>query len=140
MNLALPALPPSSPNEWGPDRSATAIWGRATAFMTGLMLAMSLANAAHAETTHERIALILSGQDCPAQRDAIMARLARIEGITRVDLNILPDHVMIDRVHDRLTAEDLAALLNEVMAAHGQCRADVMKSCITADVVHASSR
>jgi hypothetical protein len=43
-----------------------------------------------------------------------------------------PNHVLIDHDGRHSTDEELAALLNRLIVAHGGCRAAVMKSCITA--------
>jgi hypothetical protein len=137
MKLGLTPFPPSWINEGGPDRSATSMLERATLVSAGFVLAMSMTGVAHAEAVRERTALMLSGRDCPAQRQAIIQRFTEAAGVTRIDMSILPDHVMIDRVGDRMTAEDFATLVNEIMAGDGHCHAEVMKSCITADIAQA---
>jgi len=80
----------------------------------------------------ERAALALSGPDCRLSHRAIIERLERLEGITRVEAETIPDHLLVD--HDGLhrTGEQLAGFVNGLAALQGRCRAAVMQSCITA--------
>ena len=79
----------------------------------------------------ERAALALSGPDCRLSHRAIIERLERLEGITRVEAETIPDHLLVD--HDGLhrTGEELAGFVNGLAALQGRCRAAVMQSCIT---------
>ena len=136
MILRRSPSPSSCAGENSPGNVAISTGMRVAILGVGIVLAMSIAGPAHAEPTRERIALMLSGQDCPAQQQAVIQRLAGVAGVVQVDMSMIPDHVMIDRTSDRLTAEDFAALVNDAMAAGGLCRAEVMKSCITAGDTH----
>lgn len=136
MNLRRSPSTPSCASENTPGNAAISTGMRVAILGVGIVLAVSFAGAAHAEPTRERIALMLSGQDCPAQQQAVIQRLAGVAGVVQVDMSMIPDHVMIDRTSDRLMAEDFAALVNDAMAAGGLCRAEVMKSCITAGDTH----
>ncbi len=80
----------------------------------------------------ERAALALSGPDCRLSNQAIIETLERLEGVTRVEAETIPDHLLVD--HDGLhrTGEELAGFVNGLAALQGRCRAAVMQSCITA--------
>jgi len=80
----------------------------------------------------ERAALALSGPDCHLSHQAILETLERLEGVTRVEAETIPDHLLVD--HDGLhrTGEQLAGFVNGLAALQGRCRAAVMQSCITA--------
>ena len=80
----------------------------------------------------ERAALTLSGPDCRLSHQGILETLERLEGVTRVEAETIPDHLLVD--HDGLhrTGEELAAFVNGLAALQGRCRAAVMQSCITA--------
>jgi hypothetical protein len=82
----------------------------------------------------ERTALAVSGSDCQLSQPAIISSLERLEGVAKVEADVIPDHLLID--HDGLhwTGEELASFLNELAELHGRCRASVMKSCITAGI------
>lgn len=58
----------------------------------------------------------------------------RLDGIARVETDVIPDHVLIDYDGSRLKEKALADIVNELSAPHGRCRAAVMESCITAGV------
>ena len=58
----------------------------------------------------------------------------RLDGIARVETNVIPDHVLIDYDGKRLNEETLADMVNELSTARGRCRAAVMQSCITAGI------
>ena len=68
----------------------------------------------------------------------------RLDGIARVETNVIPDHVLVDYDGSRAKEEALANIVNELSAPHGRCRAAVMQSCITAGIagriVSSSSR
>ena len=80
----------------------------------------------------ERAALALSGPDCRLSHHGILEPLERLEGVTRVEAETIPDHLLVD--HDGLhrTGEELAGFVNGLAALQGRCRAAVMQSCITA--------
>lgn len=105
-----------------------------------ILMALALTGILHAESANQRITLALSGQNCSAYHQMIAQRLSRIAGVKRIDLQLIPDHLLIDRTQDMLAAEDFAVIVNEVLPAVGECHADVMQSCISADIPrHASA-
>jgi hypothetical protein len=80
----------------------------------------------------ERAALALSGSDCRLSHQDIIETLERLEGVTRVEAETIPDHLLVDHDGLRRTGEELAAFVNRLAALQGRCRAAVMQSCITA--------
>ncbi len=92
----------------------------------------SLLSPAAAETLHERVALSLSGPDCSSQRPSIGAALAQIPGVSRVDFESVPDHVLVDVARGRVMPEALKMAAAGTMMPGVQCLADIMKSCISA--------
>ena len=80
----------------------------------------------------ERATIALSGPDCSQWHQAMTEALEQLEGIAQVQADAIPNHVLIDHDGRHRTQEELAALLNQLIIAHGGCRAAVMKSCITA--------
>jgi len=98
-----------------------------------LMLALASAGMLHAEPrANERIALALSGQNCSLHHQSIAQRLSQVPGVIRIDMNLIDDHVLIDRIQDERTAADFQAIVNDIIPSDGQCRAEVMESCISA--------
>lgn len=97
----------------------------------GFIVFLSLHETARAESAHDRIALMLSGPDCPSVRHAITTTLQQQIGVLRVDPDFLPDHALIDITQPSLTEETLAAIANGAIG-ESRCRAEIMKSCITA--------
>jgi hypothetical protein len=81
----------------------------------------------------ERAALALSGPDCRLSHQAIIEMLERLEGVTRVEAETIPDHLLVDHDGLRRTGEELAGFVNGLAALQGRCRAAVMQSCITAE-------
>jgi hypothetical protein len=80
----------------------------------------------------ERIALFVSGSDCQLSQPAIIGPLERLEGVAKVEAEVIPDHLLVDHDGLRWTGEELAGFVNGLAGLHGRCRAAVMKSCITA--------
>lgn len=91
-----------------------------------------LASPANADTSRERVALFLSGQDCPSSRRNIAAELAQVAGVTRVDLESVPDHALVDVVSGAVAPEDLLAAARRSTLKGARCQAEIMKSCISA--------
>ncbi|MCP9451612.1 MAG: hypothetical protein NNA23_02900 [Nitrospira sp.] len=86
----------------------------------------------HAEQqVNDRIALTLSGSECPAQRERIAQRLSQIPGVKRVDMDLVEGHVLIDHVRGPLTVDDFKAIVNEVIPPGSQCRAEFIEGCIS---------
>ena len=91
-----------------------------------------LASPVNADTSHERVALFLSGQDCPSLRPSLAAELAQVPGVTRVEPDSVPDHVLIDVVSGQVTSEDLLAAARRRLIPGMRCRIEIMQSCISA--------
>jgi len=80
----------------------------------------------------ERAALSLSGSDCRLSHHDIIETLERLEGVTSVEAETIPDHLLVDHDGLRRTGEELASFVNGLAALRGRCRAAVIQSCITA--------
>jgi hypothetical protein len=80
-----------------------------------------------------RVALLLIGDGCEAQRHALAERLNHIHGIIALDARSVPDHVLIDAEETVVTAEQLVSRVNESLSSTS-CKAEEMKSCITAQL------
>ncbi|HNL90761.1 MAG TPA: hypothetical protein PKH05_16905 [Nitrospira sp.] len=85
-----------------------------------------------ADTSRERVALFLSGQDCPSSHRILVAELAQVAGVTRVDLESVPDHALVDVLSGAVTPEDLLAAARRHALNGVRCQAEIMKSCISA--------
>ena len=110
-----------------------------TTLLIGLLLFLLTDDAARAESAHDRVALMLSGPDCRSVQKRMAAALQQRTGVLHVDTDLMPDHVLIDIVRQELTEETVAVTANQAMRG-SQCRAEIMKSCITADMApHAPS-
>jgi len=98
-----------------------------------LLFGGCLVSPVHADTLHERVALSLSGPDCSSSRPAVAAEVARVSGVTRVDPDSVPEHVLVDAAR----APDLPQALLDAAArgvpSGARCRVEIMKSCITAN-------
>lgn len=97
-----------------------------------LLFVGCLASPANADTSHERVALFLSGQDCPSFSRSLAAELAQVPGVTRVEPDSVPDHVLIDVVGGQVTSEDLLAAARRRLIPGMRCRIEIMQSCISA--------
>jgi hypothetical protein len=106
---------------------------RLTIPLIGLSLFLSAHETARAESTHDRVALMLSGPDCPSVQKMMASTLRQQTGVLHVDTDLMPDHVLVDIARQELTEETVAVTANKAMSG-SQCRAEIMKSCITADM------
>ena len=104
---------------------------RHTISLIGFSLGLFMSNTVRAESAHDRVALMLSGPDCPSAGQAITAALQQQTGVLRADHNLMPDHVLVDIVRQEMTEETVIATAKAALGA-AQCRAEIMKSCITA--------
>ena len=98
-----------------------------------LLILGGLPNPVAAETSQERVALSLSGPDCSSQHQSIVAALARISGVSHVDSESVPDHVLVDVVHGAVPPEELTAAAARSLPPNAQCLVAIMKSCISAN-------
>jgi hypothetical protein len=89
---------------------------------------------AFAHATDERIALMLTGAACPQNQRALERKLHEIPGVRHIDLDAVPDHVLIDADMSMVSGEALVTQVNALLAARPPCRATLMKSCISADL------
>lgn len=80
----------------------------------------------------ERITLMLTGPACTQDYTAIAKMLEKTPGVRHVDLQAVPDHALIDIEAGAVTAEALEHQVNDILATHPSCRAEIMKSCISA--------
>lgn len=106
---------------------------RFTIPLIGFSLFLFADNAVRAESTHERVALMLSGPDCSSIGHTITTTLQQQPGVLRADQDLMPDHVLVDIVRQQVTEETVAAIAHTAIGG-GQCRAEIMKSCITAEL------
>lgn len=102
-----------------------------TILFIGVIVFLSSHETARSESAHDRIALMLSGPDCLSVRHEITTTLQHQTGVLHVDPDFMPDHVLIDITQPSLTEETLAATANAAIGG-SRCRAEIMKSCITA--------
>ena len=99
-----------------------------------LLVVEGLVNSAAADTSRERVALSLSGPDCSSQRLSIRAALTQIPGVSHVDLESVPDHVLVDVAQGDVTPEELSGAATGTVTSGTLCLVDIMKSCISASL------
>jgi hypothetical protein len=104
---------------------------RLTIPLIGLSLFLSAHETARAESAHDRVALMLSGPDCPSVQKMMASTLRQQTGVLHVDTDLMPGHVLVDIVRSTLTDKILVARANAAIDG-ARCRAEIMKSCITA--------
>jgi hypothetical protein len=97
-----------------------------------LLIVGGSATSAAAEPSHERLTLSLSGPDCSVQRRSIAEALSQHSGVTRVDLETVPDHALLDVVRGSVTAEILTTAVKSRLNPESACRVELMESCVTA--------
>ncbi|ODT46088.1 MAG: hypothetical protein ABS70_01600 [Nitrospira sp. SCN 59-13] len=96
-----------------------------------LLFAGCLVNPVSADTSRERVALFLSGQDCLSSRRSVAVELAQVAGVIRVDVESVPDHALIDVVRGVMAPEDLVAAARRALVKGAHCQVEIMKSCIS---------
>ena len=89
------------------------------------VLSMCIVLPAHTTFALERATLAIIGQDCSQWHGAMVEALEQLDGIARAQADVIPNHLLVD--HDRI-----GRLPQRLAVAQGDCRAVVMKSCITA--------
>jgi hypothetical protein len=87
----------------------------------------------------ERVAFASSGRDCSLYRVPMTAALQGMESVTRVEPNLIPDHILVDRDGARHTEQELVRLLNKLVARHDRSHVEIVQSCITAGATTAFS-
>lgn len=110
-------------------RMKRSIWIGLTVGLAGIWLL-----AGGVEAGGNRIALSVTGEACDRQRATIETALKQLPGVLAVDAHSIPDHILIDIETDRITAGQVAAAVNGLVAQDGSCTAQEMKSCITAEM------
>jgi len=90
--------------------------------------------------TDERVALMLAGAACPQSHAALERKLAEVAGVRQIDLYAVPGHVLIDADTAVVGLDSLATRVNDILSAQPPCRAEIMKSCISADIRVPSAR
>jgi hypothetical protein len=112
------------------------------------MLAMALAvglavfqpaeasHAAPAEASHaamERVPIVLIGPGCDTHENELSRALLTLQGVNAAHFHRIADHVLVDITVGIIAPEELVHHLNTA-ATSWQCRAEIMQSCITADL------
>ena len=114
--------------------------GRASLRHNRLMLAMALtvglavfqpAEASHAAM--ERVPVVLIGPGCDTHENELSRALLTLQGVNAAHFHRIPDHVLVDITVGIIVPEELVHHLNTA-ATSWQCRAEIMQSCITADL------
>lgn len=100
-----------------------------SSFLAGLLICLP----GNTFAMQERVTLMLTGPACPESHRIIDRALNQTAGVQHVDIEAVPDHVLVDIETETVSAEALADQLNSILAAQPSCRAEVMKSCISAD-------
>lgn len=80
-----------------------------------------------------RVAIMLSGEGCTAQRQALIDAVSTVRGVVSVDGRTIPDHLLVDVAHEEVIAEQLVRTVNSAISS-ASCKAEEMKSCISADL------
>jgi hypothetical protein len=88
----------------------------------------------------ERVTLMLTGPACTESHAAINRALEQTIGVRHVDLQAVAGHILVDVETGAMTAEALEDQVNGILATHSSCRAEIMKSCISAAPRPASTR
>jgi hypothetical protein len=114
--------------------------GKATLRHNRLMLAMALtvglavfqpAEASHAAM--ERVPVVLIGPGCDTHENELSRALLTLQGVNAAHFHRIADHVLVDITVGIIVPEELVHHLNTA-ATSWQCRAEIMQSCITADL------
>jgi len=114
--------------------------GKASLRHNRLMLAMALtvglavfqpAEASHAAM--ERVPIVLIGPGCDTHENELSRALLALQGVNAAHFHRIPEHVLVDITVGIIVPEKLVHHLNTA-ATSWQCRAEIMQSCITADL------
>ena len=114
--------------------------GKASLRHNRLMLAMALtvglavfqpAEASHAAM--ERVPVVLIGPGCDTHENELSRALLTLQGVNAAHFHRIADHVLVDITVGIIVPEELVHHLNTA-ATSWQCRAEIMQSCITADL------
>ncbi len=100
-----------------------------------ITILISLPVSISAEPGSVRTTLMLTGQDCSNSRPTIVKALEQSEGIRQVYPNLMPDHLLVDHNSQELTEDQILAIVSTAFGEGRTCRAELMKSCISANPI-----
>lgn len=86
----------------------------------------------------ERLPLTLSGSGCSSNEAEIHKVLQAIPGVTSVDFNRVPNHVLVDIAPNTVKAADVINRVNDA-ASSWQCKVEIIEGCISATMPTASA-
>ena len=92
----------------------------------------SISQLSFAESSLERITLLLTGTGCQASDENIEKAFNGLDGVRAVDGRSVPHHLLVDIERGRLTGAELAHRIAALADRGTTCQASVMESCITA--------
>ena len=105
--------------------------------LLGTCLALTLPAAA-APPSKERLPLTMSGSGCHGKEAELTTILQAIPGVTAVNFNRVPDHVLVDITTGTLNAQDVINRVNTAASAW-QCKVEFIEGCISARMPSASA-
>ena len=76
------------------------------ALFAGLAYGVLLVGAVEARMT--RVAIMLSGEGCTTQRQALIDALSTVRGVVSVDARTIPDHLLVDVAHEAVIARAIS--------------------------------
>jgi hypothetical protein len=104
--------------------------------MLVMALTVGLAVFQPAEASHaamERVPVVLIGPGCDTHENELSRALLTLQGVNAAHFHRIPEHVLVDITVGMIVPEELVHRLNTA-ATSWQCRAEIMQSCITADL------
>ena len=111
-------------------------WMMSWLFLAPLIMPVNaVAQSAEPSPSIERVALMLTGAECPEQRNRIAIALSEFSAVRRVEFETVPDHVLVDVVSGAVSAEALQQAVQRGMGESRGCQVEVLKSCISASPV-----
>ena len=115
------------------------IWGyraiSTTLFLASLTLALPVSAT---PPVKERLPLTLSGSGCSSKEAEIKKVLQVIPGVTGVNFNLVPGHVLVDVSPSIVKSADVINRVNEA-ASSWQCKVEIIEGCISAPMPTASA-
>ncbi|MBX3319341.1 MAG: hypothetical protein MRJ66_16150 [Nitrospira sp.] len=86
----------------------------------------------------ERLPLTLSGVGCSSKEAEMQKVLQAIPGVTGVNFNLVPGHVLVDISPSIVKSADVISHVNEA-ASSWQCKVEFIEGCISAPMPTASA-
>jgi hypothetical protein len=77
---------------------------------------------------------MLMGTACAQNHALLKEHLMQMAGVRQVDLNAVPDHVLVDADRAIVSPQILEAEVTRILSTTPPCRAEIMKSCISANL------